>query len=96
MAALSLTYKGNDRAHRVVETVTITDGLHLRRYEVLRSLRHYLWATTRMAYRTITRLEQRGVEKESTRRSSLELQERAIVRTDQHWTGVKGNTGGNV
>ena len=49
MAALSLTYKGNDRAHRVVEKVTITDGLHLRRYEVLKSLRHCLWATTCMA-----------------------------------------------
>ena len=38
--------KGNDRADRLVGKATLTNGLLLGRSEVLRSLRHYLWART--------------------------------------------------
>ena len=36
--------KGNDRADRLAGKATLRSGLLLRRSEVLRSLRHYLWA----------------------------------------------------
>ena len=36
--------KGNDRGDRLVDKATLTSGLLLGRSEVLRSLRHYLWA----------------------------------------------------
>ena len=45
---------------------------------MLRSLRHYLQAQ-RQGHHTIDRLEDRGVERESDRRSSLKKRERAIV-----------------
>ena len=58
--------------------VTLTSGLLLGRSEVLRSLRHYLRAQSQ-GHLTIDRLEERGVERGSARRSSLEGRERAIV-----------------
>ena len=53
-------------------------GLPLGTSEVLRSLRHYLRAQNQ-GHHTIDRLEQRGVERGSARRSSLKGRERAIV-----------------
>ena len=70
--------KGNDRAERLASKATLTIGLLLRRYEVLRSLRHYLQAQSQ-GHRIIDRLEERGVERGSARRSSLKGRERAIV-----------------
>ena len=55
-----------------------TRGLLLRRSEMLRSLRHYMWAQNQ-GHHTINRLEERCVERESSRRSSLKGRERAIV-----------------
>ena len=34
--------KGNDRVYRLADKATLTSGLLLGRFEVLRSLRHYL------------------------------------------------------
>ena len=61
--------KGNDRADRLVgKASTITNGLRLGRSEVLRSLKHYLQAK-KQKHHTIDRLEERGVERGSARRS---------------------------
>ena len=70
--------KGNDRADRLAGKATLTSGSLLERFEVLRSLRHYLRAQSQ-GHHTIDRLEERGVERGSTRRSSLIGRERAIV-----------------
>ena len=53
-------------------------GLLLRRSEVLRSLRHYVWAQCQ-GHHTIDHLEERGDERGIARRSSLEGQEKAFV-----------------
>ena len=68
----------NDRADRLAGKVTVTSGLLLGRSEVLKSLRHYLQAQSQ-GHHTIDRLEERGVEGGSARRSSLNGRERAIV-----------------
>ncbi len=70
--------KGNDRADRLAGKATLTSGLLLGRSEVLRSLRHYLRAQSQ-GHHTIDRLEERGVERGSARRSSLKGRERVIV-----------------
>jgi len=70
--------KGNDQADRLAGKATHTSGLLLRRSEVLRSLKHYLRAQSQ-GHHTIDRLEERGVERGSARRSSLKGRERAII-----------------
>jgi len=70
--------KGNDRADRLAGKATLASSLRLGRYEVLRSLRHYQRAQNQ-GHHTIDRLEEGGVERQSTRRSSLKGRERAIV-----------------
>ena len=71
--------KGNDRADTLAGgKATLTSGLLLRRSKVLRSLRHYLRAQSQ-GHHTTDRLDERGVERESARRSSLKGRERAIV-----------------
>ena len=71
-------HEADDRADRRAGKATITSGLLLERSEVLRSLRHYL-RTQSQGRHNIDRLEERGVERESARRSSLKGRERAIV-----------------
>ena len=68
--------KGNDRADRMADKATITNGLLLGRSEVLRSLRDYLWAQSQ-EHHTVDRLEERVVERGSARRSSLKGRKRA-------------------
>ena len=81
---------GNDRADRLAGKATLTSGLLLGRPEALRSLRHCLRAQSQ-GHHTIDRLEERGVERGSGRRSSLKGRERAIVNQTlelfqrQHW-----------
>ena len=70
--------KGHDQVDRLAGKATLTSGLRLERSEVLRSLRHYLQAQSQ-GHHTIDRLEERGVERGSARRSSLKGRERAIV-----------------
>ena len=70
--------RGNDRADRLEGKATLTSCLLLGRSEVLRSLRHYLKAPSQ-GHHTIDRLEEKGVERGSARRSSLKGQERPIV-----------------
>ena len=69
---------GNDRVDRLAGKATLTSGLLLGRSEVLRSLRRYLRAQSQ-GHHTIDRLEERGVERGSARRSSLKGRERVIV-----------------
>ena len=57
---------------------TLTSGLLFGRSKVLRSLRHYLRAQSQ-GHHTTDRLEDRGVERGSSSRSSLKGRERAIV-----------------
>ena len=67
--------KGNDQPDRLAGKKS---GLRLGKYAVLRSLRPYLWAQSR-GHHTIDRLEERGVDRGSARRSSLKEREKAIV-----------------
>ena len=84
--------KGNDRADRLAGKATLTSGLFLGRFEVLRSLRHYLRAQSQ-GHHTTDRLE--ALKEASSlkasllqaingvmslaRRSSLKGRERVIV-----------------
>ena len=70
--------KGNDRANRLAGKATLTIGLLLGRFEVLRSLKPYMRAQSQ-GHHTIDHLEERGVERGSARRSSLKGRERVIV-----------------
>ena len=70
--------KGNDRADRLPSKPTLTSALRLGRSEVLRSLGQHLRAQSQ-GHHTIDRLEERGVERGSARRSSLKGRQRAIV-----------------
>ena len=65
---------GNDRGDRLEGTATVSSGLRLGRFEVLRSLRHYLRPQSQ-GHHTTDRLEERGVERGSARRSSLKGRE---------------------
>ena len=59
---------------------------------MLRSLRHYLRAQIQ-GHCTISRLEERDVEKESARQSSLKRRERAIVNQTNIGTILKAMLG---
>ena len=72
--------KGNGQAYRLAYKATITSGLLHGRREVLRSLRHYLGAQSQERH-TIDRLEEKGMERGSARRSFLKGRERAISQT---------------
>ena len=78
--------KGNDRTDRLAGKATLTSGLLLRRSEVLRSLRHY---PASQGHHTIDRLEERGEERGSARRSSSKGRERAIVNQTNVGNGFK-------
>ena len=78
--------KGNDRADTLAGKVTFI-GLFLGKSEVLRSLRQYLRAQSQ-GHHTIDRLEERGVERGSARRSSLKGRQ-----SDEHWNRFNGNFG---
>ena len=75
-------------ADRLVGITTITGGLHLGRSKVLRILRHYLQAQSQ-GHHTIDRLEERGIERGSTQRSSLRGREKAIVNQTNNITVSK-------
>ena len=70
--------KGNDRADTLVGKAIHTSDMLLGRSEVLRNLRHYLQAGGQ-GHHAIDRLEQRGVERGSARRSTVEGCVRAIT-----------------
>ena len=83
---------GNDRADRLAGKGTLTSGLLLGRSKVLRSLRHYLRAQSQ-GHHTPDRLEERGVERGSARRSCLKGRERAIVNQTNNGTVSKATSG---
>ena len=70
--------EGNDRADRLAGKATLTSGSLLGRSEVLRRLRHCLRAQSQ-GHHAIDRLEERGMERGSARRSSVKGRETAIV-----------------
>ena len=79
--------------HNMALTVdTIACGLYLGRSEALMSLRHYL-QVQRQRRHTIDRLEERGVERGSARRSSLKGRERAFVTQTNTGTALKATLG---
>ena len=84
--------KGNDRADRLEGRATLTSGLILGRSEVLRSLRRYLRAQS-LGHHAIDRLEERGFERGSARRSSLKGRERAIINQTNIGTVSKATLG---
>ena len=84
--------KENYRGDRLAGKATLINGLLLGRSEVLRSLRHYLRSQS-LGHHTIDRLEERGVERKSGRRSSLKGRERAIVNQTNIGTVAKAMLG---
>ena len=80
--------KGNDRTERLAGKATLTRGLLQGRSEMLRILRHYLWAQSQ-GHHTVDRIEEKGVERESARRFSLKGRERAIVNQTNIGTVLK-------
>ena len=72
---------------------TLRSDLRLGRAEVLRSLRHYLWAQGRQGHQTNDHLEERGVERGSARRSSLKGWERANINQTNIGTVSKATLG---
>ena len=84
--------KGNDGADRLGGKASLTGGLLLGRSEVLRSLEHYLRAQSQ-GYHIIDRLEERGVERGSARRSSFKGREMAIVNQTNIRTVSKATLG---
>ena len=66
----------SDRVDRLAGKATITNGLRLERSEVLKRMRHYLWAQSQGHHYL---LEERGMERGSARRSSLKGWERATI-----------------
>ena len=84
--------KGNDRAKRLAGKATLTSGWLLGRSEVLRSLGHYLRAKSQ-EHHTTDRLEERGVERGSARRSSLKGRERAVFNQTNIGTVSKATLG---
>ena len=85
--------KKNYRApYTLAGEATLTGGLLLGRSEVLRSLRYYQRAQSQ-GHHTIDRLEERGVERGSARRSSLKGRERAIVNKTNIGTVSKATLG---
>ena len=82
--------KGNDRAKRLAGKATLTSGSLFGRSEVLRSLRHYLRAKSQGHP---DRLEERGFERGSARRSSLKGRERAVFNQTNTGTVSKAILG---
>ena len=76
----------------IYKSHTLTSGLLLGSSEVLRSLRHYLRPQSQ-GRQTFDRLEERGAEKGSARRSSLKGRERAIVNQTNIGTVSKATLG---
>ena len=81
--------KGNDRADRLAGKATVTSGLLLGSVEKLETL--YIQAQSQ-GHQTIDRLEERGVERGSARRSSLRTRE-GHRQSDEHWNRFKDNVG---
>ena len=76
----------------LADKATLTSGLLLGRSEVLRSLRHYLWAQSQ-GHHTIDLLEEGGMKRGSARRSFLKGRERAIVSQTNIGTVSKATLG---
>ena len=82
--------KGNDRADRLAGKAIITSGLRLGRYEVLRSLRHYLWVQSqKIPHRWPPREERRGKRKPLT--TFLEKARQGHRQSHEHWKCLKDN-----
>ena len=79
-------------ADRLAGKATLTSGLLLGIYVVLRSLRHYLRPQIQ-GHHTIERLAETGVERGSARRSCLKGRERAIVSQTNIGTVSKATLG---
>ena len=73
-------------------SLTLTRWVAGAKSEVLRSSRHYLRAQSQ-GHHTIDRLEERGVERESARRSSLKEREKAIINQTNIETVSKATLG---
>ena len=73
-------------------SLTLTRWVAGAKSEVLRSLRHYLRAQSQ-GHHTIDRLEERGVERESARRSSLKERKKAIINQTNIETVSKATLG---
>ena len=84
--------KGNDRADKLAGKATLTSGLPLGRSEMLRSLRNCL-RTQNQGHHTIDRLEEKGVEKGSARRSALEGTKEGQRDSNERLNCFKGNVG---
>ena len=84
--------KGNDRADRLVGKAIVTNGFHLKRSEMLRSLRHYLQAHCQ-GHHTIDCLEEKGMESGNVLQFSFKRPERAKVNEMTTGTVSKATLG---
>ena len=82
----------NEQIDCMAVKATLTSGLLFGRSKVLRSLRHYLRAQSQ-GHHTTDRLEDRGVERGSSSRSSLKGRERAIDSQTNIGTVLKATLG---
>ena len=71
--------RGNEQADSLASTGDIREGLTLGKTEVLRELRQTLKARMPPAHHSVERLQERGIERGSGRRSTLRGRERAVV-----------------
>ena len=82
----------NEQADRLASTADITSGLHLGRAEVPRGLRNFL-NMDRPEHRGIDHLKERGVEKGSSRHSTLQGRERSVFNQANIGTVLKVTVG---
>ena len=82
----------DDLVGRLAGKATLTSGVRLRRSEVLRSLKHYMWAQSQ-GHRTIDHQEKRSLERGSARQSSLKGMREGRCQSDELWNRFRGNTG---
>ena len=92
VGVLPWTRQSDGKSDRLSGKAALTNGLLLGRSKVLRSLRHYLRAQSQ-GHHIIDRQEERGVDRESARRSSLKGRERAIVNQTNVGTVSKATLG---
>ena len=84
--------KGIDLANKLSGKAATISNLRLRRSEVLRSLKHYMWAQSQ-GHRTIDHQEKRSVERGSARQSSLKGMREGRCQSDKLWNRFRGNAG---
>ena len=83
---------GNEQVDRLASTADITSGLQLGRAEVLRGLRNFL-NMDRPEHHSTDRLKERGLEKGSSRHSTLQGRKRSVFNQANIGTASRSTLG---